>query len=279
MITAVIFDLDGTLVDSAPDIQVAVNKLLACAARPPLSLDAVTTMIGDGAPRLVERAFEATGNRPSPEDVPVLTRRFLGFYEGHTTDLTHPYPGVTEALERLRAAERRLGICTNKPERPTRELLRDLDLARFFGAVFGGDTIDGIRKPDPRLIQAVLGALGADPSETVMVGDNANDVGAARAAGIPVILRAGGYTPIPAEELGADGVINDFGELNDAIHHLASTRGKWRPSALDRLGEGRHIASAPVSRPTDDVPRGQEPIRDSDRTTSTSGAGDTAKGS
>jgi phosphoglycolate phosphatase len=88
-----------------------------------------------------------------------------------------------------------MGICTNKPERPTRELLRDLGLAPHFPIVFGGDTLKGVKKPDPRLIHAVLDALGAKPAETVMVGDNANDVGAARATGIPVILRAGGYTP------------------------------------------------------------------------------------
>jgi phosphoglycolate phosphatase len=223
MITTVIFDLDGTLVDSAPDIQVAVNKLLAQHGRKPLSLDVVTTMIGDGAPKLVERAFDATGDRPSPEGLPALTRRFLSFYEGHTTDLTRPYPGVPEALERLRSAGLRLGICTNKPEGPTRELLRDLGLAPFFGAVFGGDTMEGVKKPDPRLIQAVLDALDADRLKAVMVGDNANDVGAARAAGIPVILRAAGYTPVPAEQLGADRVIHDFRELDDAIDHLAAT--------------------------------------------------------
>ena len=182
-IKAVLFDLDGTLVDSAPDIQVAINKLLAEEGRRPLTLEEVSAMIGDGAPKLVERAMHATDEGDAPEDLPTLTGRFLGFYEGHTTDLTRPYPGVPEALERLQSVGVRMGICTNKPERPTRELLRDLRLAPYFQVVFGGDTVEGVKKPDPRLIHAVLGALGARPEEAVMVGDNANDVGAARAAG------------------------------------------------------------------------------------------------
>jgi phosphoglycolate phosphatase len=221
-IKAVIFDLDGTLVDSAPDIQVAINKLLAEEGRRPLALEEVAAMIGDGAPKLVERAVEATSCGNAAEDLPTLTRRFLGFYEGHTTDLTRPYPGVLEALERLRSAGVRMGICTNKPERPTRELLRDLGLAPHFQVVFGSDTVEGVKKPDPRLIEAVLDALGAIPVEAVMVGDAANDVAAARAAGIPVILRAGGYTRVPAEELGADRVITDFFQLPEAMRSLSA---------------------------------------------------------
>jgi phosphoglycolate phosphatase len=219
-IKAVIFDLDGTLVDSAPDIQVALNKLLAEEGRRPVTLEEVAAMIGDGAPKLVERAMNATGAADAPDDLPTLTGRFLGFYEGHTTDLTRPYPGVREALERLRSAGVRMGICTNKPERPTRELLRDLRLAPYFLAVFGGDTVEGVKKPDPRLIHAVLAALGASPAEAVMVGDNANDVAAARAAGIPVILRAGGYTRVPAKELDADRIISDFFELPEAMRSV-----------------------------------------------------------
>ena len=109
-ITAVIFDLDGTLVDSAPDIQVAINKPLAEEGRRPLTLGGVSAMIGDGTPKLVERAVNATRAGDAPEDLPTLTRRFLGFCEGHTTDLTRPYPGVLEALRRLRSAGVRMGI-------------------------------------------------------------------------------------------------------------------------------------------------------------------------
>jgi phosphoglycolate phosphatase len=166
--------------------------------------------------------MNATGEGDASEDLPMLTRRFLDFYEGHTTDLTRPYPGVLEALERLHFAGVRMAICTNKPERPTRELLRDLDLSPYFQAVFGGDTVTGIKKPDPQLIHAVLDALGARPVEAVMVGDAANDIAAARAAGIPVILRAGGYTRVPAKELDADRIITDFLELPEAIRGFSA---------------------------------------------------------
>ena len=115
-----------------------------------------------------------------------------------------------------------MGICTNKPERPTRELLRDLRLAPYFQVVFGGDTVERVKKPDPRLIHCVLDALGARPAEAVMVGDAANDVGAARSAGIPVILRAGGYTRVPASDLGADLVITDLLELPEAIRGVSA---------------------------------------------------------
>jgi phosphoglycolate phosphatase len=245
-IKAVIFDLDGTLVDSAPDIQVAINKLLAEEGRRPATLEEVAAMIGDGAPKLVERAMNATGAADAPDDLPTLTGRFLGFYEGHTTDLTRPYPGVREALERLRSAGVRMGICTNKPERPTRELLRDLRLLPYFQAVFGGDTVAGVKKPDPRLIEAVLDALGARPAEAVMVGDAANDVAAARAAGIPVILRAGGYAPVPANELGADRIIIDFLELPEAMLAVSAVDAGARcESAGSTARMPRHAQTAP----------------------------------
>lgn len=218
-ITAVVFDLDGTLVDSAPDLRTALNRLLAEHGRRPLSLAEVTTMIGDGAAKLVERGFAATGAEAG-DRLPALTDGFLAHYEGAASVETRPYPGVRELLATLRADGLALGVCTNKPEAPTREILRDLDLDGPFGAVFGGDTLDGIRKPDPRLLLAVLDTLGSTPEKAVMVGDNANDVGAARAAGMRVILRTGGYTVVPAEQLGADAVITGFDELPSVLKGL-----------------------------------------------------------
>jgi phosphoglycolate phosphatase len=219
--TALVFDLDGTLVDSAPDLLVAVNRLLAEERRRRLALAEVTRMIGDGAQKLVERAFAATGADAPAETLARLTRRFLAHYEGHATEFTRPYAGVPETLARLAAAGFGLAICTNKPEAPTREVLRGLALDHFFAAVFGGDSLPGVRKPDPRLLLATVRALGAEPGQAVMVGDNANDVQAARAAGLAVILRAGGYTSVPATELGADAVIRAFSELPAALSALA----------------------------------------------------------
>ena len=223
MVKVAVFDLDGTLIDSAPDLRVAVNKLLAEEGRRPLGLDEVIGMIGDGVAKLVERAFAATGDSGTAKADASLTARFLDFYEGHSADLTRPYPGVPETLARLRDQQWALGICTNKPENASNEVLRALDLARYFGVVLGGDSIAGVRKPDPRLLLAVIERLGASPAEAVMVGDNANDVHAARAAGIPVILRAGGYIRVPATELGADAVIETFAELPGTLARVAKS--------------------------------------------------------
>ncbi len=219
-IKAVVFDLDGTLIDSAPDLRVAVNKVLAEHRRRPLGLIEVKMMVGDGAVKLVERAFATTGGEPAVSDLPDLTARFLGFYEGHAAELTRPYAGVTETLSRLRADGRALGICTNKPEAATREVLHDLSLDGYFDAVLGGDSIDSARKPDPRMLQGVLDALGVGANDAVMVGDAANDAGAARALGVPVILVSYGYTRIPVDELGADLIISEFSQLPEALGRL-----------------------------------------------------------
>lgn len=218
-IRAVVFDLDGTLVDSAPDLRVAVNRMLAEHGRRALGLDEVIGMIGDGATKLVERALAASGGPAG--DLAAHTRRFLDFYEGNAADATRPYDGVPETLAALHGAGMALGVCTNKPETATLEVLRDLDLAHWFAAVIGGDSLDGVRKPDPRALLAAVARLGTSPEHAVMVGDNANDVGAARAAGIPVIVRAGGYTRTPAADLGADAVIDAFAALPAALAALA----------------------------------------------------------
>lgn len=218
---AVVFDLDGTLIDSAPDLRVALNKLLARHDREPLSLQQVKMMVGDGAAKLVERGFAATGTAPEADRLPALTEDFLGFYEGHSAELTRPYSGVMDTLAVLKARGLALGVCTNKPEAATREILRDLSMDHLFGAVLGGDSIDGARKPDPRLLQGVLDMLGVGSDHAVMVGDAANDIGAARALGIPAIAVSYGYTRIPVDELGADMVIADFSQLNAALDRLA----------------------------------------------------------
>ncbi len=218
-ITSVVFDLDGTLIDSAPDLRTALNRLLAAEGRRPLALPEVAAMIGDGAAKLVERAFAATGEAAGAANRE-LTRRFVALYVAHAADETRPVEGVPETLAALRSAGLKLGICTNKPERATWTVLQALDLDAYFAAVIGGDSVPGAQKPDPAMVFAVLGRLGADPSRAVMVGDSGNDVAAARAAGLPVIVRAGGYTAVPAAALGADLVIDDFADLPASIAAL-----------------------------------------------------------
>jgi phosphoglycolate phosphatase len=219
-IEGVVFDLDGTLVDSAPDIRTSLNLLLREIRRPPLALAEVTAMIGEGAETLVARALAATGGAPERDAVRALTRRFVALYEGRSAERTRPYPGVHEALAALRRAGLRLGICTNKPERATRALLQALALDRHFAAVVGGDSLDGVRKPDPRPVFAVLAALATIPARAVLIGDSRTDVAVARAAGVRVLVRRGGYTIIPADRLGADGAFDAFAELPALVRQL-----------------------------------------------------------
>lgn len=176
-------------------------------------------MIGDGVAKLVDRAFAATGV-DAGADLAELTRRFIALYEPLATDETRLIEGVPTALDALRAAGLKLGICTNKPEQATRTILCALALDAHFDVVIGGDSVPGARKPDPAMVLAVLDRLGVDPAQAVMVGDSGNDVAAARAAGLPVIVRAGGYTTVAAEALGADAVIADFDALPAAIAAL-----------------------------------------------------------
>lgn len=206
---AVIFDLDGTLVDTAPDLGAALNRLLAEYGRSALAPESIRTMIGDGAAKLVERGFTATGGWPAEPSA--IVGRFLSIYEAGIADCSRPFPGVTAVLERLAAAKIRLGVCTNKPGVATEELLSAIDLRRHFSAVGHGD--GPARKPDPRHLLRVVEQLGAQPATSVMVGDSANDVAAARAAGVPVVVVTFGYTATPAHELGADAVIDRFDAL------------------------------------------------------------------
>lgn len=220
-VEAVLFDLDGTLVDSALDIACSLNVFLAEIARPPLPLEAVKGMIGEGAATLIARALAATGDVPSPEAVQALTTRFLALYEAAAANLTTAYPGVAAALGQLKGAGLRLGLCTNKPERATRLLLAALALEPLFAVIVGGDTLEGVLKPDPRPLQHALNGLGATADRAVMVGDSLIDVKSARAAGMRVLVRRGGYARGPAEALGADGIFDAFSDLPQAIRQLA----------------------------------------------------------
>jgi len=221
-IRTVLFDLDGTLVDSAPDLHVAANKVLCENSRRDVSLDEITMMIGDGVPKLVERCFEATGDGMYGDDLATLAKRFLEVYEPHAADLTVAFPGALDCLTRLKSQGYALALCTNKPYDATMEILGALGLDDALDVVIGGDTLPGIKKPDPRHLLAALEKLGKEPASAVMVGDNANDVNSAKAAGLPAIVCRFGYNQGPAENLGGDLIIEHFDELPEAFKELPS---------------------------------------------------------
>ncbi len=216
---AVGFDLDGTLVDTAPDLHAHLNELLDEHGRGPVSLESVRLMVGDGSRVLIQRSLTATGGPLNDVGLDELVREFIARYTAEPLRLSAVYPGVREALDALAAGGVGLGVCTNKPQLPTDRLLELLGLRHYFGAAIGGDALP-VRKPDGGHLRAVLHALGVEPAAAVMVGDSQNDVLTARALGVPSVVVDFGYTTVPARELGADAVIGHFDQLLPALECL-----------------------------------------------------------
>ncbi len=215
---ALVFDFDGTLIDSAPDITDALNDTLTAYGRDRLTVEQVRGMVGDGAASLLREAFQATGAPIEEPALPEALKRYGDTYFERSADPSCLYPGVADTLEALAGAGVKLGLCTNKPERITRKVLEMVGLAPLFGAVAGGDTLP-VRKPDGRPVSFVMQSLGAE--RAAMVGDGVNDVLSARAAGIPVVLVSFGYPRGDVHGLGADLVIDRFAELPAALVRLA----------------------------------------------------------
>jgi phosphoglycolate phosphatase len=202
-----LLDLDGTLVDSVPDLAAALNRLLGARGLAPLTRAETALMVGDGVAKLVERAFAARGREPDADAL----AEYSADYGAHSAVETTVYPGVASALRALADEGWRLAVCTNKPEAAARSLLSALGLAACFAAIGGGDSFP-VRKPDPAHLLATLKAAGGDAAHAVMAGDHANDVAAARGAGLPCIFAAWGYGP-PSMAEGAVAVARDFTEL------------------------------------------------------------------
>ena len=221
---AVVFDFDGTLVDTAPDLQAHVNTVLEEVGRPELDLNGVRLLVGDGARTLLRRGLEATGGVPAGVDLDLLYARFLQRYTAHPADRSTVHRDVIDVLDGLQARGLRLGVCTNKAQAPTDRLLAALGLDRFFDAIVGGDAV-AAKKPDPGHLRAVLERLGASPARSVMVGDSAYDLQAARTLGVPCVLVSFGYTPVPARALGTEWVIDRFADLPAALASLAEVAG------------------------------------------------------
>ena len=218
---AVVLDLDGTLVDSLPDIADALNAGLGGEGLPPFDIARVRGLVGGGVKKLVERAFAALG--PQFADPGLFQRVLAGAvtrYREHPCDKTLLYPHAREALDTMRAAGVRLALCTNKPIDITRDILAALDVASYFEAVEGGGGALPL-KPEPDMLLAVCAALDLPPVQVVMVGDSGADAGAARAAGCRLVLTTHGYSSTPVADLAPDALIDGFAGLDAALRRLA----------------------------------------------------------
>lgn len=213
-IPTLVLDLDGTLVDSLPDIRAALNRLMTGRGYAPFSVAEVAGLVGNGSRRLVDCAFAARGAAADPAAI----AGFLEDYAAHPAVASRPYPGVRDTLARLRQAGWRFAVCTNKSGRSAQALLAALDLAPFFAAVGAGDSFP-THKPDPAHLVATLAAAGGCCARAVMVGDHANDIAAARGAGVPAIFARWGYGDRTMAE-GAAAIADHFAELAELAPRL-----------------------------------------------------------
>ena len=202
-----VLDLDGTLVDTVPDLNAALNRLMASRGLAGFDFPGTAAMVGDGVARLVEKAFAARGLAPDSTAI----AEFAGDYERNAAVDSRLFPDVLETLRDLVSEGWRLAVCTNKPEGAARVLLDALGLTPFMAAVGGGDSFP-VRKPDPAHLLATLAAAGGEPARAIMAGDHANDVVASRGAGLPCIFAAWGYGPLAMAE-GSVGVARDMAEM------------------------------------------------------------------
>jgi phosphoglycolate phosphatase len=216
---ALVFDFDGTLIESAPEIHACLNRLMAEYDRPQLTRKQVVGMIGKGVAHLVERGFEATGGQP--DDFDAALAHFVDIYNNAPIDETPLYDGVPETLAKLHDAGPVMAICTNKLYEPTVKILEGVGLAHYFRVITGGDTFP-VRKPDPGHLLGVLERLAIEPGDAIMIGDSPNDIGCAIAAGVRSIAVSYGYPGMPAEEMGATRLIDRFSDLPDAIASLGN---------------------------------------------------------
>lgn len=205
----VIFDLDGTLVDSVDDLCNSVNAARAYMGLPPLPHELVASYVGNGAPVLIRRAM---GPEAPEEQVQEALSFFLSYYREHMLDHTRPYPGVVETLEKLERQGVKMAVLTNKPQRFSRDLCAGLGLAQYFFQIYGGNSFEQ-KKPDPVGIRTLMEEAGAKPSETWMVGDSATDVLTARNAGVRSVGVTYGISPETLKETPPDYLIHSMTEL------------------------------------------------------------------
>ena len=216
-----VFDLDGTLVDTAPDLIAALNFVLEGEGLPPIPLHSARNMIGAGARKLIERGLEREGRAASVKDINRMTVDFVEYYAAHIADASRPFEGLEGALDELSSHGFRFAVCSNKLEWLSKRLLDQLGLSPRFAAICGGDTF-GVSKPDPDILRQTVARAGGRLATTVMVGDAGTDIGVARRAGVPVIAVSFGYTDVPIVELKPDRLIHHMRDLPSAVESLAA---------------------------------------------------------
>lgn len=217
--STLVFDLDGTLIDTAPDLVDTLNVVFAREGLPPVPYDTARNLIGGGARMMIARGIEAEGRTVAPAGLERLFQDFLAHYSEHIADRSRPFPGLADALDALAAEGARFAVCTNKLEYLSVLLLKQLGLAHRFAVVCGQDTF-GVQKPDPEVLRRTVAAAGGTLRNAIMIGDFLTDIRTARAAGIPVIAVDFGYTDRPVSELGPDRIISRFAQLPTAVAEL-----------------------------------------------------------
>jgi phosphoglycolate phosphatase len=219
----IVFDLDGTLVDTAPDLVATLNLVLAREGLPPVPFELARNMVGGGARLMIERALVAEGRSCDKTELDRLVGDFLAYYGAHIADHSKPFDGVAAALDALTTSGCRLAVCTNKLEWLSLRLLDSLGLQDRFAAVCGPDTF-GVGKPDPAILLNTIRRAGGHAGCAVMVGDSITDIATARAAGVPVVAVEFGYTDVPVRDLGPDRVIGRFADLTAVVFQLLGVR-------------------------------------------------------
>jgi phosphoglycolate phosphatase len=219
----IVFDLDGTLIDTAPDLIDTLNFTLAQHGLPAVPYEEARPLIGGGARGMIEKALILEGRSAATADVDALYAPFVAHYAEHIADRSRPFPGLEPALDALTQAGHRLAVCTNKLEWLSKRLLDTLRLSDRFAAICGQDTF-AVPKPDPRIFRSTVMQAGGDPERAIMVGDSITDIRTARAANVPVVAVDFGYTDVPITTLGPDRVISAYGELGAAIAALGPVK-------------------------------------------------------
>lgn len=217
----IVFDLDGTLVNTAPDLLEALNHVLTRAGLTPIPLDTIETMIGHGARAMIVKGLQANGVTPSEEDLDALLDQFLEYYAANIADHSHPFDGAVDALRALSGLGATLAVCTNKKQALTDQLLNELGLTEHFAAIVGADSVPN-RKPDGDHILRTISAANGTAGQSVMVGDSRTDERAARNAGLPFIFVPFGYEEETPEQLRPDIVLEHYSELVSALEKWVS---------------------------------------------------------